>query len=226
MRIIAALIAANISGIRPVFSGGTSLSKGFGLIQRFSEDLDFKAILPETVLNRGKRTNYRNQIVDAIRKGSSEWSLDDDEIESGNEGRFFNCRIAYQQKFAPAIALRPRIRLEICFKPPVLPVEERPLQSFIAKAMRQQPEVPAIACVSPIETAADKLSALTWRVLSRQGCQKKQSTGFCLPILAISTPHRSNRRSRLSHTSAGSCLRSQARSYRLSSEPVPAVAFC
>jgi len=28
--------------------------------------------------------------------------------------------------------------------------------------------VPAIACVSPVETAADKLSALTWRVLTRQ----------------------------------------------------------
>jgi predicted nucleotidyltransferase component of viral defense system len=66
MRIIAALIAANISGIRLVFSGGTSLSKGFGLIQRFSEDLDFKVVLPETGLNRRKRTNYRNQIVDAI----------------------------------------------------------------------------------------------------------------------------------------------------------------
>jgi len=173
MRIIAALIAANISGIRLVFSGGTSLSKGFGLIQRFSEDLDFKVVVPETSLNRRKCRNYRHQLVDAIRKSSSEWSLNDDEIEPGDEGRFFNCRIAYQQNFAPAIALRPHIRLEISFKPPVLPVEEKPLQSFIAQAMRQQPEVPAIACVSPIETAADKLSALTWRVLSRQPGNKE-----------------------------------------------------
>jgi predicted nucleotidyltransferase component of viral defense system len=26
----------------PIFSGGTSLSKGYGLIQRFSEDVDFR----------------------------------------------------------------------------------------------------------------------------------------------------------------------------------------
>jgi predicted nucleotidyltransferase component of viral defense system len=26
---------------QPIFSGGTSLSKGYGLIQRFSEDVDF-----------------------------------------------------------------------------------------------------------------------------------------------------------------------------------------
>ena len=31
----------NKSGVNLVFSGGTSLSKGFGLIKRFSEDLEF-----------------------------------------------------------------------------------------------------------------------------------------------------------------------------------------
>ena len=31
----------NDRGVNLVFSGGTSLSKGFGLIKRFSEDLDF-----------------------------------------------------------------------------------------------------------------------------------------------------------------------------------------
>jgi len=173
MRIIAALITVNTSGMRLVFSGGTSLSKGFGLIQRFSEDLDFKVILPETGLNRTKRRNYRNQLIDAICKGSSEWSLNDDDIEVKDEGYFFKCKIAYQQNFAPAIGLRPHIRLEVSFKPPALPVEEKPLQSFIAQAMQQQPEVPAMACVSPIETAADKLSALTWRVLSRQRGNKQ-----------------------------------------------------
>ena len=173
MRIIAALIAVNTPGVQLVFSGGTSLSKAFGLIQRFSEDLDFKVVLPETGFNQTKRTNYRKQLVDAIRKGGSEWSLNDDEIKVRDKGRFFNCPIAYQQNFTPARALRPHIRLEVSLKPPVLPVEEKPLQSFIAKAMRQQPEVPAIACVSPRETAADKLSALTWRVLSRQGGNKK-----------------------------------------------------
>lgn len=173
MRIIATLTTVNTSGMRLVFSGGTSLSKGFGLIQRFSEDLDFKVILPETGFNRNECRNYRRQLVDAIRKGSSEWSLSDDDIQSYNEGRFFNCQIAYQRRFVSVTALRPHIKLEVIFKPPALPVEEKPLQSFIAQAMRQPPEVSAIACVSPIETAADKLSALTWRVLSRQRGNKQ-----------------------------------------------------
>jgi predicted nucleotidyltransferase component of viral defense system len=173
MRIISALTTVKVSGMRLVFSGGTSLSKGFGLIQRFSEDLDFKVILPETDLKRGKRKDYRNQLFDAIRNGSSDWFLNNDDIEVKNEGRFFKCQITYQQNFSLAISLRPHIRVEVSLKQPILPVEEKPLQSFIAQAMKQPPEVSAIACVSPIETAADKLSALTWRVLSRQRGNKR-----------------------------------------------------
>jgi predicted nucleotidyltransferase component of viral defense system len=57
MRIIAAMIGVT-SNMRLVFSGGTSLSKGFGLIQRFSEDLDFKVVLPSTGFNRRECRNY------------------------------------------------------------------------------------------------------------------------------------------------------------------------
>lgn len=45
-------LVATVAGVREgdlalVFSGGTSLSKGYGLIRRFSEDLDFRVLLPE-----------------------------------------------------------------------------------------------------------------------------------------------------------------------------------
>lgn len=86
MRIIAALINVNTSDMRLVFSGGTSLSKGFGIIQRFSEDLDFKVILPQTGFNRNECRSYRHQLINAIRQGSSEWSLNDDDIQSRNQG--------------------------------------------------------------------------------------------------------------------------------------------
>src|SRR3546814_17466275 len=47
-------------------------------------------------------------------------------------------------------------------------LEGRSLQSFVAQAQRASPEVEGILCIAPVETAAEKLSALTWRVLSRQ----------------------------------------------------------
>jgi hypothetical protein len=49
-----------------------------------------------------------------------------------------------------------------------LPSTARPIGSLIGAAQGQPPEVAAFLCVDPVETAADKLSALAWRVHARQ----------------------------------------------------------
>lgn len=167
IRIIAAITKVKHPTMRLVFSGGTSLAKGYGLIQRFSEDIDFKVAVPTEGLNRGDFREYRERIVEAIRAGSEDWSLTKDDIQSLNASRFFKCEIVYRHLFQRASALRPNVRLEVTLDPPALPFEERPLQSFVAQAQQQEPEVISILCVSPVETAADKLSALVWRVAAR-----------------------------------------------------------
>jgi hypothetical protein len=53
------------------------------------------------------------------------------------------------------------------FQAPALPAVERPIRSLIAQAQKQTAEVLAFPCVDPVETAADKLSALAWRVCVR-----------------------------------------------------------
>jgi predicted nucleotidyltransferase component of viral defense system len=55
------------TGLRLRFKGGTCLSKGFGLIQRFSEDLDVKIEAPDlpTV------TSWTTDGVHAIRERES-----------------------------------------------------------------------------------------------------------------------------------------------------------
>ena len=51
-QIIAGITTRGSAEPAPVFSGGTSLSKGYGLIRRFSEDLDFKLLLPGSGIDR------------------------------------------------------------------------------------------------------------------------------------------------------------------------------
>ena len=46
VRALGVLALLKDSDVKPVFSGGTSLSKGWGLIRRFSEDIDFKVAMP------------------------------------------------------------------------------------------------------------------------------------------------------------------------------------
>jgi len=140
IRLVATIINAKHDNLTLVFSGGTSLSKGYGLIRRFSEDLDFKVLLPEAGIPRSARRNYRRAVVAAIR-AENDWTLEDDDVEVMNDHRFFRCQVAYPTGFTVAPALRPRLQLEVTLARPALAPEERSLRSFVAEARQEQPEV-------------------------------------------------------------------------------------
>jgi hypothetical protein len=59
--------------------------------------------------------------------------------------------------------LRPTIQIETAVWPLRRPAVERPVISFVAEALRRPPEIANIACVSILETAADKFVGLTRR---------------------------------------------------------------
>ena len=168
VRALAVIAAVDHGDAVPAFSGGTSLSKGWGLIKRFSEDIDFKVTMPVAAsrsrASRERRT-YRQRILDALT--ASRFTPAGAPLV-GDESRFFSIDLIYPSVFAVGPGLRPHIRVEMAFHAPVLPPIARPLQSLIAMARHQLPEVPAFPCIDPVETAADKLSALAWRVLRRQ----------------------------------------------------------
>ena len=46
VRVVAVVQGAQKEGWRAAFCGGTSLSKGYRLVKRFSEDLDFRLFAP------------------------------------------------------------------------------------------------------------------------------------------------------------------------------------
>lgn len=165
VRAIGVIAALDHGDARPVFSGGTSLSVGWGLIKRFSEDIDFKVGMPSSAQARSQRRNYRDKVLNALQ--AAELKLLSEPI-SRNASQFFRADFAYPNGFAPVAGLRPHIRIEMTFHAPRLPSVERPLQSLIARGQRQQPEIAAFACVDPVETAADKMSALAWRVCTRR----------------------------------------------------------
>ena len=99
-----------------VFGGGTSLSKAYGLIQRFSEDLDFRVCLPDHDMPKGqvrkKMKEIRESILDLLRAREDLFVIEDS-VEAKNENRFFRFEIEYKQsKELKAWRLFPRIRLE------------------------------------------------------------------------------------------------------------------
>lgn len=167
-RALAVLAGHDHGGAKPAFGGGTSLSKGWRLIKRFSEDIDFKVAVPEaTSRNRAKneRSAYRKRIVSALTEAGFVLA---GEPTRADENHFFSADLFYPNLFDTSPGLRPHIRVEMTLRAPALPPIARPIASLIALAQREPPEVAAFLCVDPVETAADKLSALAWRVLARR----------------------------------------------------------
>ena len=175
VRAIGVIAALDHYGALPVFSGGTSLSVGWGLIRRFSEDADFKVAMPAAAnpsQARAQRHRFRERVLAAL--AAAEFKPISPLRQAS---RFFSADFSYPNTFEPVSGLRPHLQIEMTFEAPKLPPIERPIRSLIARARGPDPELPAFPCVDPVETGADKLSALAWRVCSRErGSHKDDPT--------------------------------------------------
>ena len=159
----------NDRGVDLIFSGGTSLSKGFGIIKRFSEDLDFFLIAPDQMSNNGKRS-FRRSIISHIRD-DTRFMIEDDKIQRGKKYRYFKAQVEYDIRFEHKL-LRPYLQLDMTFTDYKLPPLQKEIQSIVSKSTGESPET-ELTCISPIETASNKISALTWRVVVRNRASEK-----------------------------------------------------
>src|SRR5699024_10520011 len=164
VRLLRAINQRLVDPPTPVFAGGTSLSKGYGLIERFSEDLDFR-LDPEFLDTRGRAIwrDFRRRLIECVREVDG-LRLDTDSIEKGSN--FCKLPVAYESYFEVPDSLRPHLQLEFSYCRPRRETQRCGISSFVTSFSHREPET-EIPCLSPAETAADKLCALAWRVLAR-----------------------------------------------------------
>ena len=177
------LWALHAQGFEIWFKGGTSLSKGFGLIERFSEDLDLK-LEPGAVRALHAVTNWTSEGSKATAQRREHFELLADvlavpgarvEIESIPDNRFrsANLRVDYPGKHRGvlATAMRPFVLLEFgCAR--VTPFVARDMTSFVHEHLVRLGQLSAFAdnrpravrCVHPLVTLIEKLDALTKRM--------------------------------------------------------------
>ncbi|HWB93389.1 MAG TPA: nucleotidyl transferase AbiEii/AbiGii toxin family protein [Puia sp.] len=169
VQLIREISSSKLLGAQTIFAGGTALSKAHRLLQRFSEDIDFRLSLPPDALaSRSRQRNLLSAIRDRLYQlitarfspGAVKW-------KSRDENKYFAFEIEYPTAMGYSNALRPHLQIEFTVAPLFLPSLLRPVASFIAELTKSGPEVPEIACIDPVENAADKLSALIWRVPDR-----------------------------------------------------------
>ncbi len=165
------------------FKGGTSLSKGFGIIERFSEDLDLK-IEPGTIsalpavtdwVREGasvteERRLYFDRLVDLLHVPGADASLAHEFVD--RSWRNAGIRVVYPGRHLASLGpLRPFVLLEVG-EARVTPFVARDLSSFVHDYLVEAGQLDtfednrprAVRLVHPLVTLIEKLDALQRRV--------------------------------------------------------------
>jgi predicted nucleotidyltransferase component of viral defense system len=162
VRALAAIAAVDPGDFRLVFGGGTALSRAHKLTTRMSEDVDLK-IVCKTNPSRGALRKFRTDITNALLAAGFEFDPEDEKYRvSKYKGHYTKYMLPYQAQ-AEGKGLRPYVQIETSVWPLRRDTVEKPVSSFVVEAYGREAELPKIACSSILETAAEKLVALTWR---------------------------------------------------------------
>ncbi|MFT4205409.1 MAG: nucleotidyl transferase AbiEii/AbiGii toxin family protein [Chitinophagaceae bacterium] len=157
-------------GFDIIFSGGTALSKAHNIIQRFSEDVDFRIqtnLLEEKSKSQQKKilSDFKNAVITHLR---TEFDIDDNKIVARDSNHFFSVQLDYPTLFPQSVALRPHLLIEFRLTNLFLKAQTFSVSSFVNELSRKSPEVLNVACANSIEIAIDKCSALLWRIPQRE----------------------------------------------------------
>jgi predicted nucleotidyltransferase component of viral defense system len=142
-------IIAAAAGDRIIFKGGTSLSKGWNLIQRFSEDIDIflDPLAFEPPLGKNGINRELKKLRDAVSADTAFTFLADDSRTIGGFGRMD--RFSFPQHFGGPGEVAGSVLLEIgtaSGREPTITVE---LNSYLAQFLKERGTIIPVEDVAP-----------------------------------------------------------------------------
>ena len=156
--VLRTVVAVDSNGIGLVFCGGTCLSKAHGLIERMSEDIDFKLVLPQG-LSRSARSRLLSQFKKRLAAVlvDAGFAVPANEIIARDENSYVSLNLHYESRFAPVASLRSEIKVELNARPPVLPTARLPIASMLDVLVQAPKTDLQVECISVEETLAEKV---------------------------------------------------------------------
>lgn len=153
-----------------VFCGGTCLSKARGLLDRMSEDVDFKVVptaeaeaLPRNALRR-ELGAYADSLSGALANGG--FGADSVARESRDNNTSTKLEVGYDSAFTPLAALRPRLLIELNLSRPEDATETLRVGYLLERLLDGEYGDSSfrVECVSLRESLAEKLVSFPRRL--------------------------------------------------------------
>jgi predicted nucleotidyltransferase component of viral defense system len=150
--------AGQDEGCQLVFCGGTSLSQAHQLIERMSEDADFRIVVPDG-LSRGQTrkllSTVKTEIVALL--GDAGLPLVR-EMRGRHNNSYMMGEFAYQGSFPKQDgAMREYLKLEMFAFALITPVSKLPLATIVDRVTGAVPGTDTIPTISIVDTLADKV---------------------------------------------------------------------
>lgn len=154
-----------------IFQGGTSLSKGYGVISRLSEDVDFRVIYKPACFNLGKDARrrelrlFRRALVESLVNAG--FDVPSQDIKVFYEGRYMSIRASFDGAQG-IVYLKPHIAIDCFLGSLELEPEIKNISSMVKVTLGDKEsdhEYFPVPCVALDETAAEKWVALSRRVV-------------------------------------------------------------
>lgn len=172
-QVIHALTQINDDYFELIFQGGTSLSKGYQVIRRMSEDVDFrvtqklKAIILGKVARRNKLRDFRYALVSSLK--DTGFTVSDEDTRVLYEGRFMSIQAKFSDSEKIAY-LKPHVAIDCFLSELALTPITKDITTLIKISLGNECDhrtIP-VSCVALDETAAEKWVALTRRIANTQ----------------------------------------------------------
>lgn len=164
VRAMGVLLAVDPAPFRLVFAGGTCLARAHRLVERMSEDVDFKIVPGTAVLSNNQRRQalgrLRDRLVSSLTTAGFTLAQ---EPSSRDANQYTVIHLRTDSGAGEEDPLRTTIQIELSYAALRELTVRRPVASFVSQAYGRPSELVGVECVSITETAAEKAVSLTRR---------------------------------------------------------------
>lgn len=132
-RVINSLAVIEDENFSLIFCGGTCLAKSHKVVQRMSEDIDFKIKYKHSAqtISKSKFSNILRSFKKQISTALHSLSLSVENVVSRNEGRYYKAELKYNSVFATPSILRPHLLVEFSISDVRLEMESLSVRTLI-----------------------------------------------------------------------------------------------
>ena len=186
-------LAARVKGM--VFKGGTSLTKCYQILDRFSEDIDISYAASEGIPGESRKRQLKKAVVSSIE--SMGFSIAN--LEETRSRRSYNCyRASYSSIYSPLLELKPELVIETYIALLPFPTVNRIADNYIYRflKMTEQKDLAEEFDLMPFEittqaierTLIDKVFALCDYYLSDKVDRHSRHLYDIYKIMEYTTP--------------------------------------